>query len=106
MDELKDFIIDPKSDEGRYRLGVWRLLESNPEKYPEHHSFMEMERKAGTIVLTMIHLGQLMHDAFRLNITISACADDIEKVTREGREEAQKLFAEFIAELSEGETRH
>ena len=97
-------IIDPESDEGKYRLACYRLILTNKEKYPEINNFLEIERKdsTGSLLITLSLLGAEMSKSFRKNEPIAECARQLEELHRIGRLQAEQIYAEHLREMEKG----
>jgi hypothetical protein len=105
MEALNEFFLDPNSDEGQYRLIVWRLLINNPSKYPEFTKFIEAERKNGTAHLFCFHLGMTIGTFFKENVVTAACAQEIEALVVRGRKAGEELYLKYFVS-EERETKH
>lgn len=86
-----------------YRIKVYRLMtEVHPDKYPSFNEFMKMERRKGgaEVIITILLLAQFLDTRFNMNLTISAAADEVEKMNVRGKSEAERLFMEAVADDS------
>lgn len=97
-------IIDPESDEGKYRLACYRLITGNKEKYPEINNFLEIERRTDTtsLLISLTLLGAEMGKSFRKNEPIAECARHLEELHRIGREQAEVIYAEHVKAMEKG----
>lgn len=90
-----------------YRLKVFFLLKENKDnKYPAFADFYKTSKEAGTLTDALFAMFMICDRYFADNMTISTCANRVEEITLLARQHAERLFAQYLKDVTAGETKH